>query len=908
MVEANIGESPRGSRPKVFARPRSSEGARATPRHLDRAFPTVAFALRRSSSPRAAPVRPSRRARCLLCHAPSDRSPKFLIQTNSEFLPALPCLSRIAARYRAQLDAKLSHLADLQARWNAQGVFDVVKALRRDFGDTGDDVHGRKSDEDDAERRKPREPWIQHEKESVRKALLLFGLGRWAKLRMALKPASRPRHDSHDVQLATWDLVRAMHRRLEPDSPEAKYLADRLRRESPGGERLPADPIVGSWNLGSRGKLNAANCRVWTRRIRMLEMINRSVERLLAEETQDAAIELAGACPLPASDVKRSLPAWWDGACDFSLLYGVYRHGFGNFNAVRSDPWTAAVATEAARAKGGAGAVAELRDSIEAIDECQKLYEKAREEHGARISEQAARANRKGPDGSKGETKEEEAEDSAEVDGDDGDDEGEGDDDDAGNNVPAVGGDKSELVAAKERVERIHEGENAWPRTEDLTDRVRRVAKELGAPNALKPSDPPWVEAMLGHPRRVPKPPMSSAERAARDQKRGEARARAAETESAREEFANAMMRGDWDALGKNGAAASVTSLLCADHEKFDADEGINPEADELVRSTAAALKEKGISNRERKHMVKALMARGLPRLDDNSPDWIELSTMSGVARGAEDVQAIFYSIAVEMKVLEARTDATGGVKASKKHSATCKCIVCRIRNEKKNAEDPSKVTWKDAVKTMKEGGNAAEAQTAASSPTANGQHRDGDDEEDHDGDGDDEEDHDGDDGNDGDEDDDAKDGGEGEKTEVGEDRAAKPGKSRRASVCPFGLLTHVTANRLRERLDIMQTLRMCLEKSGGKMTRLPMPSIKTGELPVWWTSGVHDVAILRAALKHGCDKWDDLAGDAEFAGVFGKSRPVPKAPLCFRIVRIASRYLRRGYLGLGKHTKRKKA
>ena len=405
--------------------------------------------------------------------------------TASFFPPC--CLSRIAARYRAQLDAKLSHLADLQARWNAQGVFDVVKALRRDFGDTGDDVHGRKSDEDDAERRKPREPWIQHEKESVRKALLLFGLGRWAKLRMALKPASRPRHDSHDVQLATWDLIRAMHRRLEPDSPEAKYLADRLRRESPGGERLPADPIVGSWNLGSRGKLNAANCRVWTRRIRMLEMINRSVERLLAEETQDAAIELAGACPLPASDVKRSLPAWWDGACDFSLLYGVYRHGFGNFNAVRSDPWTAAVATEAARAKGGAGAVAELRDSIEAIDECQKLYEKAREEHGARISEQAARANRKGPDGSKGETKEEEAEDSAEVDGDDGDDEGEGDDDDAGNNVPAVGGDKSELVAAKERVERIHEGENAWPRTEDLTDRVRRVARSSAPPTRSNP-------------------------------------------------------------------------------------------------------------------------------------------------------------------------------------------------------------------------------------------------------------------------------------------------------------------------------------------------------------------------------------------------------------------------------------
>ena len=58
MVEANIGESPRGSRPKVFPRTRSSGGARATPRHRDRAPPPVAFAPRRSSSPPAAPPAP----------------------------------------------------------------------------------------------------------------------------------------------------------------------------------------------------------------------------------------------------------------------------------------------------------------------------------------------------------------------------------------------------------------------------------------------------------------------------------------------------------------------------------------------------------------------------------------------------------------------------------------------------------------------------------------------------------------------------------------------------------------------------------------------------------------------------------------------------------------------------------
>ena len=196
------------SHPAVPARRFSREPARAG---SARARPDIATArLPRSHSRHADLPAPARRrfappgARCLLCHAPIVRSPNEpSSKLTARFFPPRPRLSRIAARYRAQLDAKLSHLADLQARWNAQGVFDVVKALRRDFGDTGDDDVKKVRPRDDAER-KPREPWIQHEKESVRKALLLFGLGRWAKLRMALKPASRPRHDSHGR--ATGDL------------------------------------------------------------------------------------------------------------------------------------------------------------------------------------------------------------------------------------------------------------------------------------------------------------------------------------------------------------------------------------------------------------------------------------------------------------------------------------------------------------------------------------------------------------------------------------------------------------------------------------------------------------------------------------------------------------------------------
>ena len=99
---------------------------------------------------------------------------------------------------------KLGHLADLQARWNTQGTYEVVRALRRDFGAEDDETN--EDDESNRDKAKPRENWIQHEKESLRKAVLSFGIGRWAKLRMSLRPASRPRHDSRDVQLATCSL------------------------------------------------------------------------------------------------------------------------------------------------------------------------------------------------------------------------------------------------------------------------------------------------------------------------------------------------------------------------------------------------------------------------------------------------------------------------------------------------------------------------------------------------------------------------------------------------------------------------------------------------------------------------------------------------------------------------------
>jgi len=60
---------------------------------------------------------------------------------------------------------------------------------------------------------------------------------------------------------------------------------------------------------------------------------------------------------------------------------------------------------------------------------------------------------------------------------------------------------------AKSRRRRHHDGAsggepNAWPSSETLTHRVKRLADKLGPVSALRPADPPWVALVLGRERK----------------------------------------------------------------------------------------------------------------------------------------------------------------------------------------------------------------------------------------------------------------------------------------------------------------------------------------------------------------------------------------------------------------------
>jgi hypothetical protein len=73
---------------------------------------------------------------------------------------------------------------------------------------------------------------------------------------------------------------------------------------------------------------------VWVRRLRLLDLQAHALE-LINSSTQ--AEEQAYAVARATLDSTQ--PAvWWGKQADLALLRGIYKHGYGNYDAVRRDP------------------------------------------------------------------------------------------------------------------------------------------------------------------------------------------------------------------------------------------------------------------------------------------------------------------------------------------------------------------------------------------------------------------------------------------------------------------------------------------------------------------------------------------------------------------------------------------
>ena len=703
--------------------------------------------------------------------------------------------------------------------------------------------------------------WHKSERENARRALLQHGLERWREVRDRVyrnRDEGSVERDVDDIPHLGFDFLRAVHAtvarkarsRARDDARDARDLRsleswarDRLRAASVGSvDRFVPDPfgVIGEWS-----KLEH-NAVPWARRLMTLDAVNLASERALAEETRDnAEATLEASFGEERSGNARAagrVPEWWDASCDVWLLRGCAAHGafsVGSWDDVRDDAACSAAFRDAAARKGEDA----LRRFLRSLEEARERSE-ANEARGV--------LRRAGGDAV--------------------------DDVDAGPN-PGPNPTEARTATGDEKLDPC-----AWPSYETLSARAKRLAEVLGAPDATPPpADPPWVAAKLGRPRVrkralerfAPADLALAAARATREErkKRRDARRAAARSEARR--VVDAMNRLAWTELAAAEGDAPVR-----------ADDASSASGEASLRAARARVSD--WTKADLMRLLRGVTAHGLPWRADapGAPDWHALARASKLAapRSVPQTRAAFHALAVEMALI---LDMTGGkarraVDTSDHDVRTCRCFVCGSKRQKQDAEGDSETLA---------------AATRAASPAAPSGAV-------------------GSDAEDADDDADDDDAFEIRPIPIRSDRSDRgtepsPSQKPRQQLRPFGLLTAVYATRAAASLETLQTLRRAAatrrrgpgqKKNAFAVTDLPLPNMKTKDLPDWWDERTHFPALVQGVLKHGTANLDAVGDDpalpfanGERAGTPGEALPPPR--VCLRVLGIAARLYKRTIL-----------
>ena len=695
--------------------------------------------------------------------------------------------------------------------------------------------------------------WHKSERENARRALLQHGLERWREVRDRVyrnRDEGSVERDVDDIAHLGFDFLRAVHATVARKArsrarDDARDARDLRSLESWARDRLRA-ASVGSVDrfvpdpfgvIGEWSKLEH-NAVPWARRLMTLDAVNLASERALAEETRDDA-----EATLEASfGEERSGNARAAGRVpewwDASCDVWLLR-GCAAHGAFSVGSWDD-VRDDAACSAAFRDAAA--RKGEDALRRFLRSLEEARERSEANEARGVLR--RAGGDAV--------------------------DDVDAGPN-PGPNPTEARAATGDEKLDPC-----AWPSYETLSARAKRLAEVLGAPDATPPpADPPWVAAKLGRPRArkrarerfAPADLALAAARATREErkKRREARRAAARSEARR--VVDAMNRLAWTEL----AAAEGDAPVRADDVSVSGEASLCAARARIHDWTKADLM----------RLLRGVIAHGLPWRADapGAPDWGALARASELAapRSVPETRAAFHALALEMALI---LDMTGGkarraADTSDHDVRTCRCFVCGSKRQKRSAE-----------------GDSVDAASPAASPAApsgaGGSDADADDV---------------------DSDDDA--------FEIRPMRThsepattdPEPGhlQTPRQQLRPFGLLTAVYATRAATSLETLQILRRAAAtvRSRGRTTNaatdLPLPNMKTKDLPDWWDERAHFPALVQGVLKHGTANLDAVAEDPalpfarERAGTPGEALPPPR--VCLRVLGIAARLYKRTIL-----------
>ncbi|KAG6557687.1 hypothetical protein Mapa_000452 [Marchantia paleacea] len=170
--------------------------------------------------------------------------------------------------------------------------------------------------------------WRANEREALRRGLLSFGLGRADKVRDVMATLLKElRHGIGDIADCCWEFLRccAVHADAKEivEYSHKRYAAHKeLDLES--GQEL-------SERVGVFEKTDKSST-LWLRRLRLLDSLQEVIRLCSTKESREVAYRAID------SVKDASVPSeWWSREADLALLYGIYKHGFGNYDLIRND-------------------------------------------------------------------------------------------------------------------------------------------------------------------------------------------------------------------------------------------------------------------------------------------------------------------------------------------------------------------------------------------------------------------------------------------------------------------------------------------------------------------------------------------------------------------------------------------
>lgn len=192
--------------------------------------------------------------------------------------------------------------------------------------------------------------WNLNERETLKKYLLIFGYGRWRKIRTATATSDHILEDKNDNQFQIYSIsfMKALCALLPNEAKELKAFLQNLIEQ--GNDEVAIESNVQMWG----GEVIIQRAHQWAKRIHLLKVVQQftkaykqSKQAYLSKDPAqiDSKVKrmylnndnLLNFIPNEQLQGMRPCP-WWTRRNDIDLILGTHKYGYGSYSQMREDP------------------------------------------------------------------------------------------------------------------------------------------------------------------------------------------------------------------------------------------------------------------------------------------------------------------------------------------------------------------------------------------------------------------------------------------------------------------------------------------------------------------------------------------------------------------------------------------